>query len=55
MKLMCKLFGHDYDPLALIGDEAPTYCSRFGESFVDQSYFNRSDLVEAENVRGEKN
>ncbi|MEI3630393.1 DUF1660 family phage protein, partial [Lactococcus lactis] len=23
MKLMCKLFGHDYDPPALIGDEAP--------------------------------
>ncbi|WP_430514990.1 DUF1660 family phage protein [Lactococcus lactis] len=21
MKLMCKLFGHDYDPPALIGDE----------------------------------
>ncbi|WP_375378995.1 DUF1660 family phage protein, partial [Lactococcus cremoris] len=31
MKLLCKLFGHDYDPPALIGDEAPTYCSRCGE------------------------
>ncbi|MGF2005778.1 DUF1660 domain-containing protein [Lactococcus lactis] len=47
MKLMCKLFGHDYDPPALIGDEAPTYCSRCGELYVDQSYFNRSDLDES--------
>ena len=54
MKLMCKLFGHDYDPPALIGDEAPIYCSRCGELYVDQSYFNRSDLDESENVRGEK-
>ena len=47
MKLMCKLFGHNYDPPALIGDEAPTYCSRCGELYVDQSYFNRSDLDES--------
>ena len=54
MKLLCKLFGHDYDPPALIGDEAPIYCSRCGELYVDQSYFNRSDLDESENVFPEK-
>ena len=54
MKLLCKLFGHDYDPPALIGDEAPTYCSRCGELYVDQSYFNRSDLDESENVFGKE-
>ena len=54
MKLLCNLFGHDYDPPVLIGDEAPTYCSRCGELYVDQSYFNRSDLDESENVRGEE-
>ncbi|WP_259688421.1 DUF1660 domain-containing protein [Lactococcus cremoris] len=37
-----------------MGDEAPTYCSRCGELYVDQSYFNRSDLDESENVFPEK-